>query len=209
MANVIAAKPPRTDTRERILHAAQDAVLAKGFDATSVEELAAAVEISRAGFFYHFPDKNALAHALIERHIATEAEMLDGFLTRAAELSDDPLQQMLITMRLMAEGFAEMPGGYPGCILATATYQDRLFDAKVKAANRRALLAFRQRFRGHFERIAEAYPPRDPVNPDEMADMLNALLEGAIILARGLGDPQILVRQVLLARNLVKAAYSG
>lgn len=209
MADVIVAKPPRTDTRERILHAAQDAVLAKGFDATSIEELAAAVEISRAGFFYHFPDKNALAHALIERHIATEGAMLDGYLARAAELSDDPLQQMLITLRLMAEAFAEMPGGYPGCILATATYQDRLFDTKVKSANRRALLAFRQRFSGYFARIAEVHPPRVEVDPDEMADMLNSLLEGAIILARGLGDPQILVRQVLLARNLVKAAYSG
>jgi AcrR family transcriptional regulator len=209
MANVIEARPPRTDTRERILHAAQDAVLAKGFDATSIEEIAAAVDISRAGFFYHFPDKNALAHALIERHIAIEGAMVDGYLARAAELSDDPLQQMLITMRLMADGFAEMPGGYPGCILATATYQDRLFDANVKAANRRALLAFRERLRGHFERIAETYPPRDPVDPGEMADLLNALLEGAIILARGLGEPQVLVRQVLLARTLVKSVYSG
>lgn len=189
MSQTVHDKQPRTDTRERILHVAHDAVVAKGFDATSIEEIAAAVDISRAGFFYHFPDKNALARALIERHIAEEGAMLDGFIIRAAELSDDPLQQMLITMRLMAEGFAEMPGGYPGCILASATYQDRLFDSEVKAANRRALLAFRDRFQVQFERISERYPPRSPVDPGEMADMLNAILEGAIILARGLGDP--------------------
>ena len=202
-------RPARTPTRERILAVAHDAIIAKGFDATSVEEIASAVEISRAGFFYHFPDKNALARALIERQIAEEGEMLDDMIHRAAELSDDPLQQMLIIMRLMAERYVEVPGGYAGCILASATYQDRLFDAEVKAANRHAQLAWRNRFRGFFERIAAAFPPREPVDAGDMADMLNAVIEGGMILARGMGDPQVLVRQVLLARMMVKAVYAG
>jgi TetR/AcrR family transcriptional regulator, transcriptional repressor for nem operon len=202
----IALRPTR-GKRERILEAAHDAIVAKGFDATSIDEIAAAVEISRAGFFYHFPDKNALARALIERQIEEEDRMISGFLARAAELSDDPLQQLLITLRLIAEGYAEIPGGYQGCILASATYQDRLFDAEVKAANRRALLAFRGRFQGLFERIAVVHPPREPVDAGEMADLVNSILEGAIILARGMGDPHVLTRQVLLSRQLFKSVY--
>jgi AcrR family transcriptional regulator len=209
MSQTTDLRPARTPTRERILAVAHDAIIAKGFDATSVEEIAAAVEISRAGFFYHFPDKNALARALIERQIVEEDEMLADIIARAAELSDDPLQQMLIIMRLMAERYVEVPGGYAGCILASATYQDRLFDAEVKAANRRAHLAWRERFRGHFERIADAYPPREPVDAGQMADLVNAVIEGGMILARGMGDPQVLVQQVLLARQLVKAQYVG
>lgn len=200
-------KTARTGTRERILQVAHDAVIAKGFDATSVEEIASAVEISRAGFFYHFPDKNALARALIERQIIEEGAMLEGFIVRAAELSDDPLQQILIIMRFMAEGYVEVPGGYAGCILASATYQDRLFDAEVKAANRRAMLAWRNRFQPFFERIAAIHPPRDPVDAGQMADMMNAIIEGGMIVARGMGDPHVLVQQVLLARQLVKMVY--
>lgn len=206
MAQNIAIRSPR-GKRDRILEVAHDAVVAKGFDATSIDEIAAAVEISRAGFFYHFPDKNALARALIERHIEQEAAMVEGFLGRAEELSDDPLQQILITLRLMAESFVDMPGGYPGCILASATYQDRLFDAEVRAANCRALLAFRERLQGLFARVAEAHPPREPVDPAEMADMVNTVLEGAIILARGMGKPEVLIRQVLLARQMIRALY--
>jgi TetR/AcrR family transcriptional repressor of nem operon len=206
MAQDIAMRTTR-GKRDRILEVAHDAIIAKGFDATSVEEIAAAVEISRAGFFYHFPDKNALARALIERQILEEGVMLSEITQRAAELSDDPLQQMLIAMRLMAERYVEVPGGYAGCILAAATYQDRIFDAEVKAANRRAQLAWRERFVGYFERIARAYPPREPVEAGDMADMLNAVIEGGMILARGMGDPQVLVRQVLLARQMVKAVY--
>lgn len=206
MAQDIAERPTR-GKRDRILEVAHDAIVAKGFDATSIDEIAAAVEISRAGFFYHFPDKNALARALIERQIEEEARMVGGFLARAAELADDPLQQLLITLRLIAEAYAEVPGGYQGCILAAATYQDRMFNAEVKAANRRALLAFRARFQALFERIAEVHPPREPVDASEMADLVNSILEGAIILARGMGDPHALTRQVLLARQLFKAVY--
>ncbi len=199
--------PARTATRERILAAAYDAIVEKGFEATSIEEIATAVKISRAGFFYHFPDKNALARALIERQIIEEGDMLAGIMSRAAQLSDDPLQQILIMMRLMAERYVELPGGYTGCILASTIFQDRLFDAEVRAANRKANLAFRDRFVAQFAAIATAYPPRDPIDPGEMADMLNAVITGAIVVSRGLREPQVLVRQVLLARQMVKAVF--
>lgn len=43
-----------TSTRAQILEAAESAVLAKGFNATSIDELIAVVGISKSGFFYHF-----------------------------------------------------------------------------------------------------------------------------------------------------------
>ena len=36
-------------------------MLAKGFAATSIEELIAAAGITKSGFFYHFKDKGELA----------------------------------------------------------------------------------------------------------------------------------------------------
>lgn len=201
-------EPARGSTRDRILAVAYDAIIEKGFEATSVDEIATAVGISRAGFFYHFPDKNALARALIDQQILDEGEMLAGIMGRAAELSDDPLQKMLIAIRLMSERYLELPGGYAGCILATAVFQDRLFDSEVKAANRRSQLTFRERFRGYFEEIAAAYPPREPVDADEMADMLNVVITGGIVVSRGMRDPKLLVQQMLLARLMIKTIYA-
>ncbi len=209
MTKTVDRQTARPGTRARILAFAYDAIIEKGFDATSVEEIAAAVEISRAGFFYHFPDKNALARALIEQQIVDEGEMLDGIEARAAEFSDDPLQRMLIMLRLMAERYADMPGGFTGCILASAIFQDRLFDAEVRAASRRANLTFRERFRVHFDLVAAAHPPREPVDAGHMADMVNMVITGGIIMARGIGDRQVLVQQVLLARQMVKSLYAA
>ena len=196
------------ETRQRILGVAEEAVLAKGFDATSIEEIVAAAEITRSGFFYHFPDKNALARALIERYIEQDEALLGTIFARAAELSDDPLQSFLIGLRLLAEAMADLPGGHPGCLVATFTYQERLFDAEVRELNRQAVRAWRATFLAHIRRIAERYPPRDAVDLGGLADMISATIEGGILLSRALKDPGILVQQILLQRTFIKLLFS-
>ena len=197
-----------SETRQRIMDVAQDSILTKGFDATSIEEIVASAEITKSGFFYHFRDKNALARALIERHIVVEDELFDSLFDRARELSDDPLQAMLIGLNLLAELIADMPEGHPGCIVATAVYQDRLFDKDVRSANRRAVLGWRKRFRTMLDEIAAIYPPHDDVDFDALADMVSAQIEGGIIMARALDDPKVTPQQVLLLRSYLKLLFS-
>ena len=61
-----------SDTRERILEVAEAAVLEKGFAGTSIEEVIAAVGITKSGFFYHFKDEKELAKALLIRYVERE-----------------------------------------------------------------------------------------------------------------------------------------
>lgn len=144
------------ETRQRILDVAQDSILSKGFDATSIEEIVAGAAITRSGFFYHFPDKNALARALLERYLEEDRAVLGGVFTRAAELSDDPLQRFLIAMKLLAEVMDDMPNGHPGCIVATVCYQERLFDQQVRDLNRESVLAWRRLFHAELLRSPSA-----------------------------------------------------
>ena len=187
---------------------AQESILAKGFDATSIEEIVAAADITKGGFFYHFPDKNALAHALIERHIEVEDGIFDDLLARAAELHEDPLHAALIGLKLLAELIDDMPNGHPGCIVATVAYQEQLFDARVREVNRRAVLGWRKRFRAMFEEIAAVYPPNDAVDLDALGDFVSTVVEGGIVLSKSLGDPAICGRQIMLLRSHVKLLFS-
>jgi TetR/AcrR family transcriptional repressor of nem operon len=196
------------ETRVRILDAAQDAILHKGFDATSIEEIVSADEITKGGFFYHFPDKNALALALIERYIAGEDQLFDELFGRAEEPNDDPLHRMLIGLQLMAELLEDLPNGHPGCMVASAAYQDRLFDRAVREKNRQAVLAWRKRFGGYFSEIAELYEPRDAVDLNVLADMISASVEGGIILSKALGEPLITAQQVRLVRSYLKLLFT-
>ena len=201
--------PKRTsDTRERILALAEQAVLAKGFNATSVEELVAAAAISRSGFFYHFSDKRTLAKALIQRYMEQEKILFDDLFRRAYELNDDPLHGFLVALKLFAEMMANLPEAHPGCMAAAFCYQDQLFDQEVRDLNAKSLLEWRERFREHLARIAEVYPTTGPTDLEAVADMATSLIEGGLILGRTLQDPTILPRQVMLYREFVRAKFS-
>jgi TetR/AcrR family transcriptional regulator, transcriptional repressor for nem operon len=195
-------------TRERILEIAGASVLEKGFGATSIEEIIAEAGITKSGFFYHFRDKNELAHELLARYVADDHRILDEAFGRAAELCDDPLQAFLVGLKLLAEVLADLPGGHPGCMIASVCYQERLFDRRVIELNRQAMEAMNARFRGYLETIAAAHPPREPVDLDALAEMASCVIDGGIIMSKVMDDPDRLVRQVLAYRALIKQHFS-
>ena len=140
---------------------AEEAVLAKGFAATSIEEIIAAVGITKSGFFYHFKDKRDLAKALLERYLEHDRRLLDELFRRGDELNDDPLHGFLVGLKLFAEMMANLPEAHPGCLAASFAYQDQLFNQEIRTLNAEGLLAWRARFRERLELIAERYPPQE------------------------------------------------
>lgn len=198
----------RGDAREKILELAEEAVLAKGFAATSIDELVAGAGITKSGFFYHFRDKNALAKAMILRYLERDKSILDDLFRRADELNEDPLHGFLVGLKMFAELMADLPDNYPGCLAASFCYQDQLFDAEIRDLNAKGMLEWRQRFRTRFEAIAERYPPREPVDMEALADMATVLVEGGLILGRALQDSSILPRQILVFRDYVRLVFA-
>ncbi|AIC26445.1 TetR family transcriptional regulator protein [Rhizobium etli bv. mimosae str. IE4771] len=195
------------ETRTRILDVAEAAVLQKGFGGTSIEELIAETGITKSGFFYHFRDKNELAKALLNRYIENDERIYDEIFSRARDLVDDPLQSFLLGLKLLSELLSDLPNGHPGCLVATVCYYERLFDREIQETNRNAVLAWRRRFSSMLRDIMEVYPPREPVNIDQLADMVSSVLEGGIVLSKTLKEPNTLAEQVLMLRTFVKMLF--
>ncbi|MDD1523410.1 MULTISPECIES: TetR/AcrR family transcriptional regulator [Bradyrhizobium] len=195
-------------TRERILEIAEAAVLAKGFGATSIEEVIAEAGLTKSGFFYHFKDKNALAREMLRRYVDTNDRLFDEIFRRGRELSDDPLQSFLISLKLLAEVMADLPNGHPGCLIASICYQERLFDRDVRNLTAQSVRSWNAHFREILDGIAAVYPPHEPMDLDDLAEMISCVVDGAIIMSKTLNDPKRLERQILLFRSFVKLVFT-
>jgi TetR/AcrR family transcriptional repressor of nem operon len=195
------------DTRERLLELAESAVLAKGFAATSIDELIAAAGISKSGFFYHFKDKGELAKGLLLRYLEQDRQLLEDIFRRGDDLNEDPLHGFLVGLKLFAEMLADLPQAHPGCLAASFAYQDQLFNNEMRRLNAEGMLAWRTRFRERLRVIAERYPPRHDVDLDVLADTACTLVEGGLIFGRVLQDTTILPRQILVLRDLVRMIF--
>lgn len=195
-------------TRERILEIAEAAVLSKGFDATSIEEIVAEAGITKSGFFYHFHDKNELAREMVRRYVAANDALFDDVFGRGRELSEDPLQALLIGLKLLAEVMLDLPNGHPGCLISSICYQERLFDREVVDLSAKAVRSWNARFRGYFADIVAVHPPLAPVSLDDLADMLSCVVDGGIIMSRLLHEPRLLERQIMAFRSFVSLVFA-
>lgn len=194
-------------TRERLLDLAEEAVLQKGFGATTIEELIAQAGITKSGFFYHFKDKNDLAQALLRRYVERHNNLFDSMFKRSNDLTDDPLQSFLVGLKFFADMLADLPKTHPGCVVAAFCYQDQQFSRDIRALNADGIRSWREKVRTHLQKIADKYPPRGGVDLDVLADMVTAIVEGGIILSRTFDDNRMLTQQVMAYRNYVKLAF--
>lgn len=197
------------DRREKILAVAESIILKRGFAATSIDDILQSAHITKGGFFYHFPGKSDLAIALVERYLEADEDFFESLLQRARELSEDPLQQMLIFLNLMAEAMENLEDVHPGCLVATFTYESQLIDDSLRNRIAQGTLNWRHKFKNQLEQISDSYRPAIEVNLDELADMLSSVLEGGILLSRIFENKITLVQQIKQYRNYLRLLYSS
>lgn len=194
-------------TRDRLMDAAYDAILSKGFAATSIDELVEASGITKSGFFYHFKDKSDLARHLLLRFLEEDDAVMDDLTAQAMERSGDPMERFLIFLELYADMMDAWKELHPGCLIAAILYQEQAFDRDVRELLFEAAMRWRERFLSWFEAIGEKYEPVVEVDPDDMADSFSTVIEGSIVLTRALNDRLLLGRQLRLFREMVKVSY--
>ncbi len=193
-------------TRERILDEAQKLILDRGLAATSIDQVLTAAGTSKGAFFHHFPTKNHLARAIVERYAAGDIAFLDEFMARAEAASGDPAGQLVTFIRLFEEAADELVSQQPSCLYVSYIYERQLFDDGTNEVIAEAILAYRRRLAEKIAAAAELHPPAIIVDPVVLADHMTVTFEGAFVLARALGDPSIMRSQLGLVRRLVALA---
>ncbi len=195
-------------TRERILDSAQRLVLEQGLAATSIDDVLTAAETSKGAFFHHFPSKNALARAIVERYAEADIAFLEEFMARAERESDDPAEQLVAFLRCFEGAADEIVAEQPSCLYVSYIFERQLFDDGTNDVIMDALLAYRTKIAEKIAAAIELHPPVIPIDPMALADHATVTFEGAFVLARALGDPTIMRRQLELVRRTMALVFA-
>ena len=167
-------------TQERILVAARKLFLGKGYESTTVAEIADAAEVSRATVFWHFNDKASLFRETFTRLLAPFRESLDR------NLEEVDAEKRLYELVAIYESFstdqlAEI-GGFVRWAVETPTFRSLLVTT---------LLDLHQRFIGSLSQaIAEIVAPSE--DPRILATGLMSLLDGNLLLSLFDDTPSIM-----------------
>ncbi|WP_030269426.1 TetR/AcrR family transcriptional regulator [Streptomyces sp. NRRL B-24484] len=179
----------RSEARERLLDTAAGLFYAEGVQAVGVDRLIAEAGITKATFYRHFPGKDELVLAYLDRRDRDVRERIAA----AATASPDPRATLAVLVAALAD---EVCGpGFRGCpfINAAAEYPDA--DHPV----RRLVTAHRSWFRGALADLLAACGHPDPAGG---AVALLLLRDGAMV-AGYLDGPETRTRIATTAAALL------
>lgn len=195
-------------TRQRILDTAEELILSRGYAGTSLDYLIKSCGLTKGAFFHHFDSKSDLARHLVQRFSDDGTRVWYDTRARAEKLSDDPLQQLLIIVGLYSEMFEDLTEPYPGCLLAAYVYEMQLFDDEVKPIINAEFVLMRDEMSALIRTVIKQYPPRNPVDAIELADMFLSTFEGAFVMSKAFDEAEIIVQQLQLYRTFLETLFS-
>jgi len=175
---------------DRLLDAAARLFYTRGVSNVGINEIIARAGVARMTLYHHFPSKDALVKAVLERRRNERGEWLE----RASARSEDPLGQLLAVFEMMVE-WSETPD-FRGCPLVAATVE---LGGQLNAARPYAQ-AHHETTREYFaERARQAGLDR----PEQLAEELLVLIEGASIASLVRGGSQPARAALEAARRLI------
>lgn len=158
-------------TQERILVAARKLFLGKGYESTTVAEIADAAEVARATVFWHFNDKASLFRETFTRLLAPFRESLDRNLEEVD--AEKRLHELVAIYESFSTDHLAEIGGFVRWAVETPTFRSLLVTT---------LLDLHQRFIGSLSQaIAEIVAPSE--DPRILATGLMSLLDGNLLLS--------------------------
>ena len=196
-----------TATRGRILDAAEKLFLLRGYGGTAIDDVLAQAAVTKGAFFHHFPSKLDLARTVMERWVEVDYGTLDETMSRARELTRDPLQQLLVFVGLYRELLVEVAEPYDGCLMATYTSERGLFGDELLDVIRANFDAWHDHMAEMLRAVVDQYPPRAEVDLESLADTLLVLVEGGFVMSRVREDPGALAAQLGHLRTYLELLF--
>jgi TetR/AcrR family transcriptional regulator, transcriptional repressor for nem operon len=184
--------PERGDSRTRLLEAARDVIRAKGFAATSVDDLCKAAGVTKGAFFHHFDNKEALGVAAA----AHWAETTSAFFENAPyHHHDDPLDRLLGYVefrKAIIEGdLAEFT-----CLVGTMTQEVYGSHPAIREACAASIFGHALTLEPDIAQAMKMRRIKADWTPASLARHTQAVLQGAFILAKATGDRIVALESV-------------
>jgi TetR/AcrR family transcriptional repressor of nem operon len=177
------------DARERILDAAQQLVMERGFSATTVDAILAGAGASKGAFFHHFASKADLGRVLVERYARADGELLEHLMTVAESRTSDPAEQLIEFVAAFEEGIEDLSLAQPGCLFVSFIYEQFPGQEQTQKLILDDVLQWRQRILDKLTQATAQRPPAIAVDLESLADHAFTILEGGFVLARATDEP--------------------
>ena len=190
-------------TRDRIVQAAADLMYVKGVHATTLDDIRAATGTSKSQLYRHFPDKDALVHAVIALRGRQVMERETQRLGRLNSFSG------LVRWRNALVQANSLQNGAYGCALGSMASELADQDEEARVSLGELFKSWEELLAAGLRRMQAKGTLRLDADPDQLAVGLMAALQGGYLLANTAHDVRPMEVALDLALEHLKSYLTG
>lgn len=192
-------------TKEKLLDAAQGLILAKGFKATSVEDICQAARLTKGSFFYYFKSKEDLAEVVLERFCCSGREKMNSCCRAKGK---DPLKRILSYIDFLS-GMAKDPKMSNGCLIGIFAQEISDTNPKLRSLCEKGIDEWAKVLEKDLEEAKRQYVPRANFDVKSLALYFISIFEGSQILAKARRNRKVMEQNMQHLKQYVKTLYQA
>ena len=194
----------KVDARTKLLDAAVDLIRARGYSATSVEELCQAAGVTKGAFFHYFESKEELAVAAA-RHFSSLADGL--FSTAPYRELPDPLDRLLGYVEFRATLLQGELSEFT-CLLGTMVQEAYQTHPAIREACESCLQEHTAMLESDIGAALRTYGSDGQWSAESLSIYMQAVIQGAFIFAKAQNGPAVAAACLDHLRRYIQSLFS-
>lgn len=179
--------PERGDARTRLLEAACDIIRARGFTASSIDELCRSAAVTKGAFFHHFESKEALGVAAAQHWAVTTTAFFAGAPYHApADPLDCVLAYVAFRKSIIEGELAEF-----SCLVGTLVQEVHATSPAIRDACGASIFGHAATFEADLDAAMRERGISSDWTAESLARHTQAVIQGAFVLAKAGNDPAL------------------
>src|SRR5215510_5748903 len=200
----MSARQQKQSAKGKILDAALTIIRAKGYAATTVDDLCAASDVTKGAFFHHFKSKDDLAVAAAEHWSKVTGELFEAAPYHAHA---DPLERVLgyldLRKQLLTGDVAEFT-----CLVGTMVQETFGTSPAIRAACEASISGHAAKIETDIAEVMRQRGLRAEWTANSLALHMQAVLQGAFILAKAKDDAKIAAASIDHLRRYIELLFN-
>lgn len=190
------------DTKEKLLHAAQDLMLTKGYSATTIDEICKVAEVTKGCFFHYFASKEELAKTVLHYFCKSSKEMA----ANASFIKEkDPLNRLYGYIDFVVESQQNCLS-IKGCLLGNFAQELANTYPEICSVCSQYFDEWIEGFKAQLDEAKIFYQKQ--INSYDLALYFLVVIEGSIILAKAKQNPALISICVHHYKEYLKKLFS-
>ena len=196
-------KTDNSPAKGKILDAAQGLMLAKGYTATTVDEICMEAGLTKGSFFHYFESKEDLGKAALDRFASSMFQMMkDAPFNR----KEDPLKRVFGFLDFML-GIARNRAIPKSCLIGNFSQELSGTHPEIRSLCEGYFSQWSEVLKKDLDEAKRRYKPKASFDSLSLADHFISAMEGSLILAKAKQETKVIEESIIHLKQYLKSLF--